>query len=74
MIVPLTVVPFSEHVAPLGTRRLSTVMAPTERLQVNSSADALGAEAKVSPAASASVMVRCVFISFSLSRSTCSMT
>ena len=43
LIVPLTVVPFRVHVAPSGTRRLSTVMRPSEPRQVRSSACAAGA-------------------------------
>jgi hypothetical protein len=58
LIVPLTVVPFRVHVAPSGTRRLSTVMRPSEPRQVRSSACAAGAVRIVAHAViSASIVI-----------------
>ena len=69
--VPLTLVPLSVQVAPWGTRRLSTVIAPSVPRQLRSSANAEGAAARAAVAATSAASdatLRCLIMRFLLSR------
>jgi hypothetical protein len=65
--VPFTYVPWSVQLAPLGTRRLSTVMAPSDPRQARSSAMAgeAGTTSAAMATAPATSVLRIVSIVFS---------